>query len=297
MSWRVGSTRSSPERACSVTEPTVSLDARAGAREALVATGVLLVLLGAGKHLVAVWGAVGSLFFTAVAAFQIYVPLWLIQRRGELPESYGIHVHGAVLGPVAALRRFVVTRLRAAGRRGTRPGIMRRTLALYGRGAQIRPGPFARDAGQALVAAAMTFPPFAVAHHVWQVHVLRGGDAAYAFTVPGDLAQTLLQNTLLVALPEEMFYRGFVEHRLDRLWPTRRMVWLVPLSRTVVVTSALFALGHFLGEYNPARLGPFFPAFLFSGLTRRGGSISGAVLYHGLSNAFSAFLVAGYRGG
>jgi membrane protease YdiL (CAAX protease family) len=80
------------------------------------------------------------------------------------------------------------------------------------------------------------------------------------------------------------------------LWPSpQRPAWMVPLGRATVVTALLFAVGHFVGEYNPARLGPFFPALLFSWLTRRSGSIFGSVVYHGLSNAFSAMLFAGYR--
>lgn len=260
-----------------------------GAREALIAAGALLVLLGGGKHLVAAVGF-GEIFFTAVAAYQIYVPLWLTQRRGEAPESHGIHAHGLLLGPIAALRARVVRGMRRRRARGARG--LRRLLALYGRGARFRPMPFLRDMGRALLVGAVTFPPFAIGHHFW---MLQFGAPGYHFVVPGDIALTLLKNTFLIALPEEMFYRGFVEHRLERLWPTRHLYWVIPVSRTVILASALFAVGHFLGEYNPARLGPFFPAFVFSGLTRRGGSISGAVLYHGMSNAFSSLLFAGYR--
>src|SRR5437879_2583090 len=83
------------------------LDDRDGAREGLVAAVVLVVLLGAGKHVVSAVGY-SEIFFTLVAGFQIYVPLWLIQRRGEAPEAYAIHAHGLLLGPVAALRARLV---------------------------------------------------------------------------------------------------------------------------------------------------------------------------------------------
>lgn len=269
-----------------------ALTPREGAREALVAAAVLLLLLGGGKHLVRAVG-LGEVIFTVIAGFQIYVPLWLIQRRGEAPEAYALHAHGLLLGPVAALRRRVVQARRRRRGRG-RPSRLARTLALYGRGARLRAGPLGRDLGLALLLALITFPPFAVGHHYWQQAF---GAGAWAFRVPDDLLVTLAKNVFLVALPEEMFYRGFLEHRLERLWPTRLRVLLIPLSRTVILASALFALGHFLGEYNPARLGPFFPAFVFSALTRRSQSICGAVVYHGSSNAFSALLLAGYTRG
>lgn len=268
----------------------VVVDAREGAREALWATAGLLAALWIGKHLVAAVGF-GDVIFTLIAAFQLYVPLWLIQRGGELPESHAIHAHGLLLGPIAALRARVVRGRRRHRRRG-RPGVVASWLAHYGRGATLRARPLWMDLGRAVAVAAVTFPLFAVGHHLWQEWL---GHPWRAFRVPPDLAMVWLKNTLLIALPEELFYRGFVETRLERLWPTKRTILGLPIGRTVVVASALFALGHFLGEYNPARLGPFFPAFVFSALTRRAGSITGAVAYHGASNAFSHLLAFGYR--
>lgn len=266
-----------------------------GMKEALKATAVLLLALWIGKHLARATGG-GDVIFTAIAAFQLYVPLWLIQRSGEAPESHGIHVHGLLLGPVAALRRFIVRRRRRNHRGGQRRPRRwpLRLLAHYGRGKEtrLRWRPLFEDLGRAAVVAIVTFVPFAVAHHFWQQwlgHEFRG------FHEPDDLRIMLLKQTFLIALPEELFYRGFLETRLERVWPTQRTFLGLPLGRTVVVASALFALGHFLGEYNPARLGPFFPAFVFSMLVRRSRSITGAVTYHGLSNAFSYFLAFGYR--
>lgn len=266
-----------------------------GAREALQAGVGLLVLLAVGKSFASFVPYGADAVFTAAAAFQLYVPLWLIQRRGELPESHFIHVHGLLLGTVASVRRRVVVARRRRGAR--RRGALDEWLAHYGRGARFRPRAFVEDIGRALLVAVITFAPFAVGHHFWQV-MLAGEGASVVFrpTLPPDLAAIVLKNVFLVALPEELFYRGFLETRLERAWPTRRFVLGVPLGRAVIVASAMFALGHWLGEWgNPARLGPFFPAFVFSMLTRRGGSIAGAVLYHGLSNAFSATLLAGYR--
>jgi membrane protease YdiL (CAAX protease family) len=278
-------------------------DDRRGAREALLATVGLLAALAVGKPLARATG-LGDVIFTAIAAYHLYVPLWLVQRAGESPESHAIHAHGVLLGPFAALRSVVVQsrrhgrRGRARGKRqgqGLRQGLLgplSRFLAHYGRGARLRGHGFLEDVGRAVVLGALTFPLFFVGHHVWQGMLGRSFAGA---EMPGELAVVLLKNTFLIALPEELFYRGFVEHRLERRWPTRRFVLGIPVGRAVIVTAALFALGHFLGEWNPARLGPFFPAFLFSFLVRRSGSISGAVCFHGLSNAFSYLVASWYR--
>jgi len=274
---------------------------RSGAREALLAAGGLLVILGVGKSFAGTIPYGADAVFTAAAAYQLYVPLWLIQRAGELPESHAIHVHGLLLGAVAAVRRKLVLgrhrRRRQAGLRPKRRATaLDRSLAYYGRGAVFRPRALGLDFGRALLVALVTFIPFAVGHHLWQMfHVPPGKFVFYRATIPPELLGLLLKNTFLVALPEELFYRGFVQTRLERIWPTRFFLLGVPIGRAVIVASAMFALGHYLGEWgNPGRLAPFFPAFLFTMLTQRSGSIAGAVAYHGLSNAFSATLLAGY---
>ena len=266
---------------------------RRGAREGLRAAALLLATLWIGKHVAGVLPAGGELVFTAAAALQIYLPLWLIQRGGELPESHRIHVHGLILGPVQALRVRRI-RIRREKKRRARGGVDR-LLAEYGRGAHFRAREFRKDLTRVLWVALLTFVPFGFAHHYWQEWML-GRDLVFQPTIPPDLAWVVVRNVLLVALPEELFYRGFLETRLDRIWPSRRAWWGIPLGRSVFVASGIFALGHFLGEYNVARLGPFFPAFLFSMLTRKSGSIAGAMLYHGLSNAFSYALFQGYFG-
>ncbi|MFZ9888399.1 MAG: myxosortase family intramembrane protease [Myxococcota bacterium] len=271
--------------------------AAAGAREALLAAAALLLLLAVGKPLAPLLPLGGDFVFTAVAAFQLYVPLRLMERHGELPESHRIHAHGLLLGPVAALRRRRVLFRRRSGSRGL--ASLDRLLASYGRGATLRWQPLRREVALVLGLVLLTFPPFAVGHHLWRHWLLApGATLTFHLTLPPEYFSLVATNLLLVALPEELFYRGFVETRLERLWPTRRSLFGVPLGRTVFVASALFALGHWFGEWgNPARLGPFFPAFLFSLLARRQHSIVGAVTYHGLSNIFSATLLAGYRAG
>jgi uncharacterized protein len=264
-----------------------------GAKEAGWAALGLLILLGVGKMIAPMFPGGSDLLYLLVAGYQLYLPLWLIQRRGENPETHSIHLHGALLGPIAALRAVFVRW--AQQRKRLRLRFLRKGLAYYGRGASCNGKAFFRDILRALLVAAITFPPFLIGHHFFRLTFFGAEHAGYQFAIPPDLAEIIAVNILLVGLPEELFYRGFVQTRLERVWKVRRTIFGVPIDRTVIIVSGLFALGHFLGEWNPARLGPFFPAFLFSMLTRQSGSISGAVLYHGLSNAFSATLLYGYQ--
>ncbi len=266
---------------------------RSQALEALLAGAGLMAVLFVGKTFMLGLPRGPDIVFTLAAAFQLYVPLQLIAKHGEMPESHGIHVHGLLLGPVAALRRrMVLARRRRELPRGPRP-VWSKTLAYYGQRASFDGRGFSRDVGFALLLALVTFPPFAVGHHFWQ-EWSTGRDLTFSWVLKPDLDEELLKNFLLVALPEELFYRGFIQTRLLRWWPNELSLWFIPVGRAVIVTSAIFALGHFLGEWNPARLGPFFPAFVFSALALRSKSIAGAITYHALSNVFSASLLYGY---
>lgn len=272
---------------------------RQGAREALIAATTLVVLLGALKYL-GFTPLLQKIGFTLAAGFQLYVPLWLIDRRRERTQDHGIHLHGSLGAPLALLRRRVLR-----GAHGLPRGhfARRRLLGLshwlsaYAHHAHFDRQGFARDVGLAGGLCLLTFPFFAVGHHFWQLLLAsrHGRHATYHAALPADFGEILVVNLLLVALPEELFYRGFVQTRLVRAWPPWATRFGVPLGWAILVTSGLFALGHYAGEWgNPARLGPFFPALLFSAMRARSGSILGCVLYHGLANVFSESLRAGY---
>jgi len=237
--------------------------------------------------------------FSLVAAYQLYLPLWIIDRGRERAHDYGLHMHGSVAMPLALLRR----RALAQARNFTPGSPLRRALVLFSRfvapychNPRFDPQGLRLELRQLGLIMALTFPPFVVGHHFWQLWLasLRHQSASYHFTLPHNFIEIVLINLLLIALPEELFYRGFVQTRLMRAWPARLQKFAIPLGRALVVSSALFALGHFAGEWNPARLGPFFPALLFFAMRARSGSIMGAVLYHGFSNILSESLRAGY---
>ncbi len=99
------------------------------------------------------------------------------------------------------------------------------------------------------------------------------------------LLDLILVQLLLVALPEEVFYRGYLQTRLDRLVGRDRRFLGVDVNWTsMLLTSALFALGHFATIPSPHRLAVFFPSLLFGWMRRASGGILAAVLYHAACN-------------
>ncbi|MBH23609.1 MAG: hypothetical protein CMH57_03900 [Myxococcales bacterium] len=97
----------------------------------------------------------------------------------------------------------------------------------------------------------------------------------------------ILMQLLLIALPEEFFYRGYTQTSLDGLTGERR--WAIPgtplhLSPAIVLTSLMFGVGHVIINFNPSRMAVFFPSLLFGWLRDRTGTIVSCVVYHAACN-------------
>jgi len=108
--------------------------------------------------------------------------------------------------------------------------------------------------------------------------------------LPKAFGQLVLAQLVVVALPEEYFFRGYVQSRLEGVWPSRRKLLDVAVGPSLVVASVLFALGHLLVDFNPLRLAVFFPALLFGWMRQATGSILAGVLFHAASNLVSELL-------
>ena len=103
--------------------------------------------------------------------------------------------------------------------------------------------------------------------------------------------QATATHVLGVALPEETFFRGYLQAQWQQVWHVGARAGQRPgrgLGRAAVAACALFALGHFVGEWNPGRLLPFFPGLLFAWQRNRRGSLVGCIALHALCNLFSA---------
>ncbi len=95
-----------------------------------------------------------------------------------------------------------------------------------------------------------------------------------------------------VALPEEVFHRGYLMSALEERWPARRRILGAPIGLAAVLASVLFAVGHLVSQAEVARLATFFPALVFSWLWRRSGSLWAPALFHAASNLLMAVLMA-----
>jgi membrane protease YdiL (CAAX protease family) len=111
---------------------------------------------------------------------------------------------------------------------------------------------------------------------------------------PLDATDEVLGQVLVIALPEEAFYRGYLQSRLDEIWAPKWGVLGARVGPGLVVTAVIFALGHLATVQVPARLAVFFPALVFGWLRARTGGIGASVCFHAICNLYSLLLGRGY---
>jgi uncharacterized protein len=122
------------------------------------------------------------------------------------------------------------------------------------------------------------------------------GPAHFSPRLPPRFAEWVIDQVFVVALPEEFFYRGYMQTRLRDAWPGGRKVLGARLGPAFWVTAVLFALGH-LAIFQVWRLSVFFPALLFGWMRERTGTVLGAALFHAACNLYIRFLEVSFFGG
>jgi len=173
--------------------------------------------------------------------------------------------------------------------------IERHGLALGGLfdAAPLSPRRLAADALRALLwalgTALVVLPPFWIG---WVAFWKPSG--AFHATNLRMLTDDVLGQWLVIALPEEAFYRGYLQSALDDAWRARVRLFGAEVGPSLVVTSAVFAAGHLATELDANRLAVFFPALLFGWLRARTGGIGASVALHALCNLFASYLARSY---
>jgi uncharacterized protein len=143
--------------------------------------------------------------------------------------------------------------------------------------------------GWASLFMAIAFPPFLLGYYAyWHPH------GHFVLRLPPSLPSYVAGQLVVIALPEEAFFRGYLQTSLDRAWPRRLRVLGADVGLGLVVASAIFAAGHLLTIRHPARLAVFFPALVFGWLRARTGGVGASIAFHASCNLFSAALARGF---
>ena len=148
--------------------------------------------------------------------------------------------------------------------------------------------PAFRDFGSWWAAAKLNFwmnmavwPWFIPLYHVYNTHLF--GKTPMGI-LPQDLVLIVAYQFFFVAIPEEFFYRGYFQTRLNEIFPRRFLIFGVPMGWGAVWASLYFAFGHSLVQFQWWHFATFFPGLIFAWMReKRNGVLSGA-MFHACCN-------------
>ena len=208
---------------------------------------------------------------------------------------------------------FIALTLYFAERRGGLDAFDLRMGGIWG-GPWVKPPQILKETAIALLLSAAIFIPYFFAYK----YIVAGG-RAFTPHLPADFLSLALGHLVVVALPEEMLFRGFIQKRLlggrskvlkvlgtaDTATATatatgddaatNKAASPMRVSAAIVVQAALFALMHLLSfEGNPLRLLVFFPGLLFGLVRQWRGGLGAAIILHWLSNLVGLLLHTGF---
>jgi membrane protease YdiL (CAAX protease family) len=235
-------------------------DARDAGRDAVIAWAVVAVLVTGLVRINITLPAIGHLGSALVAVLFLYVPVFVAWRRTEDLYDYGFHAKPVKQGLVtAAVAIGVIFPIFALG-----------YFAFYE------------------VACNSDLLAHLVPHGMCSRYGGLAGLHAPALT--GKLLEFCAVQLVVVALPEELFFRGFLLGMLERKFPPKRRILGGGVGLALVISAAMFALIHLPKDGDPRALATFFPGLLFGWMRSATGSIMASTLTHAGSNILIRFL-------
>lgn len=153
------------------------------------------------------------------------------------------------------------------------------------------PAHILKSLGIFLLWTAVIFVPYGLLVHLWAKMVWGAGAFHVAELPSGTL---ILSQLLIVALPEETFFRGYVQTRFQQIFRPRWTIFGARLGWGWILTCVTFALAHSLIQYQWWHFAIFFPSLLFGYLRERTGGLLAPILCHAFSNLFMEWIARCY---
>lgn len=140
------------------------------------------------------------------------------------------------------------------------------------------------DAGRVVV---VIMVPFAIGYHLYQTLLFHH---VPHLRIPKDALLLVPYHLFFVAIPEEFFYRGYFQTRLNEVFPRKFIIFGVPLGWGLILASAFFAFGHSLVVVRWWHFATFFPGLLFGWLREKTGQPLAGALLHAWANVTITWL-------
>jgi membrane protease YdiL (CAAX protease family) len=123
--------------------------------------------------------------------------------------------------------------------------------------------------------------PWVLGYHLYQTHLfgLSPGQG-----LRPDLAVLLLYHIFYVAIPEEFFYRGYFQTRLNEVFPRKWLIFGVPMGWGAIIAALMFAFGHSLVVLKWWHFATFFPGLIFAWMREKTDGVVAGALFHAICN-------------
>ncbi len=137
------------------------------------------------------------------------------------------------------------------------------------------------------------FIPLLIANHYFQKI------AFHAHYFPSyknsSLWMTFTFNVLVVAFPEEFFFRGYLLKRFQQYFQDQKTFLGAQIGKGFFLTAFVFAFSHSLITLRWWHFSIFFPALVFGWLREKTDGLIAPILFHALSNVFASWVALHYR--
>ncbi len=134
----------------------------------------------------------------------------------------------------------------------------------------------------------IVFLPYLAGHYLWGVW---WQGASFELRWPPQLWRVAIDQVLIVALPEEMFFRGYLQTQFDKTFAKPFRLFGANYGWGLPLAAALFAVCHVFNG-GPARLIVFFPGLWYGWLRTRTDTIAVPALYHAASNVLMQIMLS-----
>lgn len=133
--------------------------------------------------------------------------------------------------------------------------------------------------------------PWVVGYHLYQTRLF---GFQWEGTLPPNPALLVAYHLFFAAIPEEIFYRGYLQSRLDEVFPTAWRLFGAQVGPGLLITSVIFAFGHSVVRFQWWHFAIVFPALVFGWMRARTGSVAAGALFHAWCNITVGLLDALY---
>ncbi len=289
-----GSGRPLPQRAVGLGDRVTDVPAGARKRVFIEVIALWLLTLLAIRAVVDLQRAAGlpDWLLAAVPLLFIYAPVLLCRLRRV--DSFAYHLSIPAFSDGPAWRRAV----------GLCGGVLAVIIPPWLIGYHLYQGIFfqhhpgdgfhgAHHGGVAQALAAIGEPPPDFIQRMIQDATATHQDALFWLAVL-QVVTLVAYQVFFVAIPEEFFYRGYLQTRLNEVFPRRFLILGTPIGWGSVFACLFFAFGHSLVQLQWWHFATFFPGMIFAWMRERsGGGVSGA-LFHAACNVLVVLLDTAY---